>query len=89
MSWNNPTALTGDQAELGNALTPAGAGRGLLTPMRCVILKQEDAVDSLIFFFKLTTLFYLFVFWLCLFVMWDLVPRPEMEPQPPVMEGPS
>lgn len=50
MSWNNPTALTGDQAELGNALTPAGAGRGLLTPMRCVILKQEDAVDSLIFF---------------------------------------
>ena len=62
MSWNNPTALTGDQAELRNALTPAGAGRGLLTPMRCVILKQEDAVDSLIFFFKLTTLFYLFVF---------------------------
>lgn len=50
MSWNNPTALTGDQAELRNALTPAGAGRGLLTPMRCVILKQEDAVDSLIFF---------------------------------------
>ena len=51
MSWNDPTALTGDQAELRNTLTPAGAGQGLLTPMRCIFLQQKEAVDSLISLF--------------------------------------
>lgn len=48
VSRSNPAVLTGDQAELRNTLTPAGAGQHLLTPMRCVLLKQKDAVDSLI-----------------------------------------